>query len=135
MAYPPLLEEIIVAGARSVVVKARSPRPVVVDIEAAKERRRAQAETIKNAARDVVERVEIGARAVELLDSIKINGKMLGDCTRDEVLAEAGSATRRSAALAERAEWLRSLAAVMRPDQTVRKANRAAVLAILKEAS
>ena len=133
--YPPLLDEIIMAGAKVLAAAVGRPRanPICV-LADAKRARSAQGEYIREMAREIVGRAEIGARVVELLDSIQINGKMLGDCTRSEVLAEADRDARRSEALAERANWLRSLANILGQDQTVRMADRSAVLEILQEA-
>lgn len=116
------------AGARQTIA-AR-----VVDIERAKADREKRAGLIATAAREVVTRIEIGSRAVELLDSIQINGKKLGDCTRSEIVAEADRDARRSDALAQRARWLRSIADILDANQTVRDADRRAVLAALQDA-
>lgn len=132
MEYPPLLEEVILAGARALTAALRATSKPVVVFDAAKRRRDAATVRVTEAAREIVYRTEIGSRVVELLDSIRINGKMLGDCTKREVLLEADQNTNRAEALADRAEWLRKLGAILEPNQTVRTADRHAVLAVLQ---
>lgn len=133
---PALMDDIIKAGARAVVAASvRKPRQATehFDFEAEKRRKRQILETVADSVSIIVQRVEVGSAVVEMLDKLLVNGKPLGDCTRQELLSEADAATGRASALSEHAAWLRKLAEIVGPNETVRIANREAVVAVLRE--
>ena len=130
---PALMDEIVLVGARSLTAKLRRKPAEAVDLSALRERRRESDDGVGAAAREIVRRVEVGSAVVELLDSIEVGGKRLGDCTHRDLMAEATTEGRRAAALNANAEWLRRLGAILKPNDTVRTADREAVLALLRE--
>lgn len=95
--------------------------------------RRERAERFNEAAREIIHRVEIGAAVVEMLDTLRVNGKLLGDCTSVELLRAADADGQRAHALQMNAAWLRKLGRSVGPNETVRTANRDAIVAILRE--
>lgn len=133
--YPPLMDDIVKAGARAVVVSLRKPTRVStpIDFDAERERKRRIDDTVADAARTIVERVEVGSAVIELLDKMEIAGKLLGDCTCRDLITEADAEGRRAEKLAENAEWLRRLASALGPNDTVRTADRGIVAALLRK--
>ena len=134
--FPALMDDIIKAGARAIVTASlRTPRRAAapIDFEAEKARKQAMEDTVADAARTIVQRVEVGSAVVEMLDGMIINGKRLGDCTRRELLTEAETMDGRATALTSYAGWLRRLAEIVRPNETLRIADRKAVVAVLQE--
>ena len=134
--FPPLMDDIVKAGARAVVTSSfRKPRatPDPIDFEAEKARKLRMVETVADAARTIVRRVEVGAAVIELLDKMEIAGKRLGDCTYRDLMAEAQAEGQRAETLAANADWLRKLGSILKPNDTVRTADRAAVVALLRE--
>jgi hypothetical protein len=130
--YPPLLDEITIAGARALTARLRAPKPTLVDLDRARAEQRDRSQRITEATREIVHRVEVGAAAVEMLDKFYVGGKPLGDCTQRELLTEAAGKSAQAAAMQGFASWLVSLAAVIRPNETVRIADRTQVLALLR---
>lgn len=121
------------AGAKALIAKLRGAKASPIDIERARAERRDHSARVARAAKRIVRQVEAGAAAVELLDSLVISGKRLGDCTQRDLLNEAEADTSRAAALSEHAAWLRRLASILQPNDTVRTAERSLVLSLLRE--
>lgn len=104
------------------------PRPVV-----SLDQVRARRDEVHSAAKVLVRRIEIGSAVVEALDSFMIGHKRLGDCVRSDLTFEASQRRRQAQAMVGEAEWLERLADLLSSDQTVRDANRDAVLVVLKQ--
>lgn len=128
--YPPLMEGIIVRGARSVIAAERRPRAVPVDLEQQRER----VSRLQEAAQEVVHRVKIGGAMVEYLDKMMVGGKRLGDCAAADLRREGNKLRINAAAMTDQANLLASIAQLLQPNETVRTANaRAGILAVLRD--
>lgn len=130
--YPPLMEEIKVAGARVLTASLRLPIVSMPELHARVMERRARGAKTAEAVREIVRTVEVGAHVRRVLDTMWINGKLLGDCTKRELLLDAEHDTRRAETLADSAAWKQALAKILEPNQTVRTADAAAVNAVLQ---
>lgn len=133
--FPPLMDEIVVSGARAITASLRRPKPAApIDIERAKERRAADDVHLQAAAQTIADRVEVGGAVVEYLDKMLIDGKRLGDCARADLEKERERLARRGTALLSQADLLARIARCLAPNEIVRASgSRPAILEILRE--
>ena len=131
--FPPLLDEIVVAGARAVVAAIKRKSIAPVDFEERATRQRERTTRLQEAAREVVQRVQIGGAVVEYLDKMLVGGKPLGDCAQADLRREEKALRDRGQSLFEQANLLWHIMEHVGPNETVRTASkRAAILDVLR---
>lgn len=132
--YPPLLDEVILAGTRAIMAAVKRANVKPIDFEAAASRQRERSSRIMEAAREVAHRVKIGGAVVEYLDKMMVGGKPLGDCAIADLRREETSLRQRGSNILDQANLLKAIAAHMKPNETVRTAQkRSAILDVLRE--
>jgi hypothetical protein len=128
--FPPLMSEIVLAGTRSIIAAIRRPQAVPVDLD----RQRARTTRLTEAAREVVQRVQIGGAVVEYLDKMMVGGKRLGDCARADLIREGEQLRLKSQALIDQSSLLLSIAQHLEPNETVRTSGaRTAIIGVLRQ--
>lgn len=133
--YPPLMDEIIVLGARSITAALRRPTVVPPEVkELARAKRKLEQEQLSQAARTITARVQVGSAVVEYFDKMLVDGKRLGDCSHADLQKEQTRLLNRGHQLMSHAGLLSRLAACLRPNETVRtSANREQIVDIMRE--
>lgn len=128
--FPPLMSEIVLAGARSIIASVRRPKAVPVDIG----RQRERITRLTEAAREVVKRVEIGGAVVEYFDKMMVGDKRLGDCAKSDLIRAGEHLKHRGNTMIEQASLFAAIAQHLAPNETVRTSgSRSAILGVLRQ--
>jgi hypothetical protein len=127
--FPPLMSEIVLAGTRSIIAAIRRPQEVPVNLD----RQRERTTRLTEAAREVVQRVQIGGAVVEYLDKMMVGDKRLGDCAQADLVREGLQLRRKAGTMIDQANLLGEIADCLAPNETVRTSKgRGAILSVLK---
>lgn len=134
--FPALMEEIIIAGARTLTASLRRmlAAPLPADREIAKAARRETERHLNRAVQTIAARVEVGAAVVECFDKMLVDGKRLGDCVKVDLLRERARLLHRGNELLSQSGLLERISACLGPNETVRTAdNRMGILDVLRD--